>query len=88
MDMERKYVLRYGIMIIVCAAQLHFCVEYMLEGPLQLFLAVSPSEPLLLIVQLVLSLFSGVVQFGIAALGVGICCTAILAGHTFPRLSG
>ena len=83
-NMKRRFVLQYGIMIIVCAAELHFCVEYMLKGSLQLFLSVSPTEPLLLVVQFALSLFSGVVQFGIAALGAGICSSAILAGHSFP----
>lgn len=85
--MARRHVLRYGVLIILCAAELHFCVEYMLRGPgpLQLFLSDSPAEPLLLVVRLLLSLFSGVVQFGIAALGSGICVSALLAGHTFPR---
>ncbi len=67
----------YGGMVVLCAAELQLAVEFMRVHGVEFHLQASPLNSRLLAVKVALALSSSVVQFGIAALGGGICTAAL-----------
>lgn len=79
-------VFAYGALVVLCAAELQVVIESIREDRLEVFLKASPVNPRFIVINLALALTSSMVQFGIAALGGGICTAALFLPNQRERI--
>lgn len=77
-NLTQGAVFSYGVQIVIAASELHVIVELTINTTIDGLLSLPGSGSDMILAKVVFVIFSGVVQFGIAALGGNVCAFALL----------